>query len=62
MIYIFGLMLIFALYDQWDKLMQERKNFILFIVLSMIAIVMGCLYMFRPYSDSIANIIEKYMN
>ena len=62
MIYIFGLLLIYTLYRQWNKLLEEKRNLLVFIILSLISISMGLIHEFRPYSNSIAYIIEKHIN
>lgn len=59
MIYIFGLLLIYTLYSQWNKLIEEKRNLLVFIILSLIGISMGLIHELRTYSNSIAYMIEK---
>lgn len=61
MFYIFIVLLIYAFYHQRKKLFIDKRNLVLYILLSLIGITLGIVHIVNPYMPSIALILEKYM-
>lgn len=61
MIYIFCFSIVYTFFKQKDKLLSEKRNLVLYILLSIIGIAMGIIYVINPYMPSITLQLEKYM-
>ena len=62
MIYFFSILILYTLYSQWEKIIDKKRNLMLFILLSITGIAMGVFHTIRPYAPSIAYMIERYLN
>lgn len=61
MIYVFSITAIYALIKQKDKLLKEKRNLALYLILSIAGIALGVVYLLNPYISSLAMYMEKYM-
>jgi multisubunit Na+/H+ antiporter MnhB subunit len=61
MIYIFGATAVYTLIKQRKKLLEEKRNLILYLFLSMLGLVLGIVYLINPYLPSLAMYMEKYV-
>lgn len=61
MFYLFVILLIASFIIERDKLLREKKNLGLFLVLSIAGITLGIVHMTLPYVPSIAMVLEKYL-
>lgn len=61
MLYVFSLFTIFSFIRQRDKILKEKRNLVLFILLSLIGITMGIIHSIYPYMPSFAAALEKYL-
>ncbi len=61
MIYIFSISIIYTLIKERDKLLQKKKNLVLYILLSLMGIGLGVVYLMNPYIPSLSLLMEKYM-
>lgn len=60
MIYIFSVTIIYTLIKQKDKLLSEKRNLVLYLLLSFIGIGLGVVYLINPYLPSLSLLLEKY--
>lgn len=61
MFYVFTLLTICSFIRQKDKILKEKRNMVLFILLSAAGITMGIIHSIYPYMPSLAQALEKYM-
>jgi len=61
MIYIFSITIIYTFIKQKDKLLREKRNMALYLVLSILGLSLGVLYIINPYLPSLSTIMGKYM-
>ncbi len=61
MIYVFGGLLIISFVKQRDVLFSNKRNLLIFILLSISGIALGVVRMIFPYIPSIAYSLEKYL-
>jgi len=61
MIYVFSITAIYTLIKQRDKLLKEKRNLVLYLVLSVMGIALGVVYLLNPYIPSLTMYMEKYM-
>ena len=61
MIYVFSVTIIYTFIKQRDKLLHDKKNLVLYVLLSMLGIALGVVYLINPYLPSLTTILEKYM-
>ena len=61
MIYVFSFTIIYTLIKQRDKLLREKKNLALYLILSVIGIGLGAVYLINPYLPSLTSFVEKYI-
>jgi multisubunit Na+/H+ antiporter MnhB subunit len=61
MIYIFSFTIIYTLIKQKDKLLKEKKNLALYLILSVMGIGLGVIYLVNPYLPSLSAFMEKYI-
>ncbi len=61
MFYVFLILLIASFVIEREKLLREKKNLGLFLVLSIVGITFGIIHMAMPYVPSIAMVLEKYL-
>lgn len=59
MIYVFSFTIIYTLIKQRDKLLKNKKNLALYLILSMMGISLGIIYMINPYLPSLSMFLEK---
>ena len=61
MIYIFCITIIVTLIKQREKLLQKKRNLVIYLCLSAIGIPLGVVYQLNPYLPSLSSLMEKYM-
>jgi len=61
MIYIFSITIIYTFIKQKDKLLREKRNMALYLVLSILGLSLGVLYIINPYLPSLSTVMGKYM-
>jgi uncharacterized membrane protein HdeD (DUF308 family) len=61
MIYVFSIAILYTLIKQRHKLLEEKRNMVLYVLLSVFGITLGIVYLFNPYLPSISLLMEKYM-
>ncbi|MDF2538161.1 MAG: putative rane protein [Herbinix sp.] len=61
MIYVFAVTLIYTFVKKKEELLEEKRNLVLFMLLSVIGISLGIIYMINPYLPSLTLMLEKYM-
>jgi hypothetical protein len=61
MIYVFSFSIIYTFIKQKDKLLKDKRNMVLYILLSIIGVGLGVVYLINPYLPSISLMLEKYM-
>ena len=61
MIYVFSVTIIYTFIKQRDKLLHDKKNLVLYVLLSLLGIALGVVYLINPYLPSLTTILEKYM-
>lgn len=61
MIYIFGATAIYTLIKQRKKLLQEKRNMALYLILSIMGLALGIIYIINPYLPSFSMYMEKYL-
>ena len=61
MIYIFSITIIYTFFKQKDKLLSEKRNMLLYILLSILGLSLGIVYIINPYLPSLSMLMEKYM-
>lgn len=61
MIYVFGATAIYTLIKERQKLLKEKRNLVLYLILTMIGFALGIIYLLNPYMPSLAMYMEKYM-
>jgi uncharacterized membrane protein HdeD (DUF308 family) len=61
MIYVFSVTIIYTFIKQRDKLLHDKKNLVLYVLLSVLGIALGVVYLINPYLPSLTTILEKYM-
>lgn len=61
MIYLFIISIIFTFIKQKDKLLKQKRNLFLYLLLSTIGITLGLVYIINPYLPSMSSMLEKYM-
>ena len=61
MIYIFSFTLIYTLIRQKEKLLNRKRNLVIYLFLSLIGVALGIVYLMNPYIPSITSMMEKYM-
>lgn len=61
MLYVFSFLTICSFIRQRDKIMKQKRNLVLFLLLSLIGIAMGILHSLYPYMPSLAASLEKYL-
>lgn len=61
MIYIFSFTIIYTLIRQKEKLLNKKRNLVIYLFLSLIGVALGIVYLLNPYMPSITSIMEKYM-
>ncbi len=60
MIYIFSITIIYTFIKQKDKLLKEKRNLVIYLLLSVIGITLGVFYLLNPYLPSLTMLMEKY--
>jgi multisubunit Na+/H+ antiporter MnhB subunit len=60
MIYIFGATAIYTLIKQKNKLLEEKRNLVLYLILSVMGLALGIIYLLNPYIPSLSMYMEKY--
>ncbi len=60
MIYIFSITIIYTFIKQKDKLLKEKRNLVIYLLLSVIGITLGIVYLLNPYLPSLTMLMEKY--
>lgn len=61
MIYIFSFTIIYTLIRQKEKLLNRKRNLVIYLFLSLIGVALGVVYLINPYIPSITSVMEKYM-
>ncbi len=61
MIYVFSVTIIYTFIKQRNKLLHDKKNLVLYVLLSVLGIALGVVYLINPYLPSLTTILEKYM-
>lgn len=61
MIYVFSATMIYTFIKQRDKLFKQKRNLLLYVLLSIFALALGIVYIINPYLPSISVMLEKYM-
>ncbi|HPU63328.1 MAG TPA: hypothetical protein PK304_04175 [Mobilitalea sp.] len=61
MIFVFGILLILSFIREKDKILNKKVNFVLFLLLSAIGIMLGIIHQVYPYVPSMASVLEKYL-
>lgn len=61
MIYIFSATIIYTFIKQKDNLLREKRNMVLYMLLSIVGLSLGVLYMINPYLPSLSTVLGKYM-
>jgi multisubunit Na+/H+ antiporter MnhB subunit len=61
MIYIFAFTIIYTFIKQRDKLLKEKKNLALYLILSIMGLSLGVVYLVNPYLPSLSLYLEKYL-
>ena len=61
MIYIFSFTIIYTLIRQKEKLLNRKRNLVIYLFLSMIGVALGVVYLMNPYIPSLTSMMEKYM-
>lgn len=61
MIYVFSATALYTLIKEKDKLLREKRNLVLYLILSMMGIGLGVVYLLNPYLPSLSMFMEKYI-
>lgn len=61
MIYVFSITIIYTFIKEKKKLLQNKKNLALYVILSILGIALGVVYLINPYLPSLSMLMEKYM-
>jgi multisubunit Na+/H+ antiporter MnhB subunit len=61
MIYIFSITIIYTFIKQKDNLLKEKRNLVLYLILSILGLSLGVIYIINPYLPSLSALMEKYM-
>ncbi len=61
MIYVFSITTIYTLIKERDKLLKEKRNLVLYLILSIMGIALGVVYLLNPYIPSLTMYLEKYL-
>lgn len=61
MIYIFSFTIIYTFIRQREKILSKKRNFALYLLLSVSGLALGIVYLLNPYLPSITTSLEKYM-
>jgi hypothetical protein len=61
MIYIFSATIIYTFIKQKDNLLREKRNMVLYMLLSIVGLSLGVLYIINPYLPSLSTVLGKYM-
>lgn len=61
MIFVFGILLVISFIREKDKILNKKVNFLVFMLLSVIGIMLGIIHMVYPYVPSMAAMLERYL-
>lgn len=61
MIYVFALTIIYTYIKEKDELLKEKRNLVLFFLLTIVGFTLGVIYIVNPYLPSITLTLEKMM-
>ncbi|CRZ34213.1 hypothetical protein DFR55_12814 [Herbinix hemicellulosilytica] len=61
MIFVFGVLLVISFMREKDKILNKKVNFLVFLFLSFIGIMLGIIHQIYPYVPSMASVLEKYI-
>ena len=61
MIYIFSFTIIYTFIRQREKILSKKRNFALYLLLSIGGLALGIVYILNPYLPSLTTTMEKYM-
>lgn len=61
MIYVFAVTIIYTYIKEKDELLKQKRNLVLFFLLSVVAFTLGIIYIINPYLPSITLTLEKMM-
>jgi hypothetical protein len=61
MIYVFSFTIVYTLIKQKDKLLKQKRNMVLYLLLSVVGVGLGVVYLINPYLPSISLLLEKHM-
>lgn len=61
MIYIFSTASVYSLVKNWKKLLEQKRNLVLYLILTGMGLGLGVIYLMNPFLPSISMYIEKYI-